>query len=424
MATRLWPLPRNGYTLTSGFGPRWGAHHSGLDLAAPDGTPFYACQAGTVQYIGTATGYGQWIVIDSSDDEGGGCVEYGHMWNAFATGLKVGDRVEAGQLIGYIGSNGQSTGPHLHITVWERGYGGRRIDPEVWLQGAGFPGESATPPPAKEAPTVIYGIDVSNHQGNFDFAGAKAEGFTFATHKVTEGTGYRDPYWARARREMETHFPGRWGGYVFCRINTRPEDEARYFLDAVGGDTSVMVQIDYEDTRNGGSYGDLFARVKAFQDLGFRLLPVYVPRWFWRDHMGSPDLSGLPVGIWNSHYVSGVNYASTLYSQHPDLGTAWADMGGKPVTILQFSETAQVAGQRIDVNAFRGSESELDAMFSGRVEDDEVAGLYDEVSALDGSRHKAIDLIRYTDGRVFDLYENVIPKINEKLDRLLAVLDK
>ncbi|AEV52146.1 lysin [Rhodococcus phage RGL3] len=356
-------MPRNAYTLTSGFGPRWGAHHSGLDLGAPDGTPFYACQAGTVQYIGAASGYGQWLVIDSSDAEGGGCVEYGHMWNAFATGLKVGDRVSAGQLIGYVGSNGQSTGPHLHITVWERGYGGRRIDPEVWLERAGFLGETATPPPAQEAPTVLYGIDVSNHQGEFNFAAAKSEGFVFATHKVTEGTGYRDPYWARARREMEAHFPGRWGGYVFCRTNTDPAAEARYFYDAVGGDTTVPVQIDYEDTTNGGSGADLFARVRAFQDLGFRLLPIYVPRWFWEGRMGRPDLSGLPVPIWNSHYARGVDFASTLYDGHTAKNAAWADMGGKPVGILQFSETARVAGQLIDVNAFRGTESELDALF-------------------------------------------------------------
>ena len=97
---RQWPMLQDSYTLTSGFGPRWGTHHSGLDFGAPDGTPFYACAGGTVQYIGSAQGYGQWIVIDHPDSEGGGCTEYGHMWDAFATGLKVGDWVHAGQLIG------------------------------------------------------------------------------------------------------------------------------------------------------------------------------------------------------------------------------------------------------------------------------------------------------------------------------------
>lgn len=138
---RQWPMKKDSYTLTSGFGPRWGTHHSGLDFGAPDGTPFYACAGGTVKYIGAANGYGQWIVIDHPASEGGGCTEYGHMWNAYATGLKVGDWVSAGQLIGFVGSNGQSTGPHLHLTVWEYAYGGKRIDPEVWLQNSPHPGE-------------------------------------------------------------------------------------------------------------------------------------------------------------------------------------------------------------------------------------------------------------------------------------------
>jgi hypothetical protein len=135
---RAYPLKAGTFSISSGFGNRAGGFHYGLDFAAKDGTPFYACQAGTVQYIGAADGYGQWIVIDSDDAQGGGCVEYGHMWNAFATGLKVGSKVAAGQLIGYVGSNGGSTGPHLHITVWPRGYGdGARIDPAGWLKAAG-----------------------------------------------------------------------------------------------------------------------------------------------------------------------------------------------------------------------------------------------------------------------------------------------
>ena len=51
---RQWPMLQDSYTLTSGFGPRWGTHHSGLDFGAADGTPFYACAGGTVQYIGSA----------------------------------------------------------------------------------------------------------------------------------------------------------------------------------------------------------------------------------------------------------------------------------------------------------------------------------------------------------------------------------
>jgi peptidase M23-like protein/putative peptidoglycan binding protein len=117
----------------------------GLDFAAKDGTPIYAAQGGTVAYIGRADGFGQWIVIDHPAEDGSGTTVYGHMWNAFATGLKAGQRVEAGQLIAYVGSNGQSSGPHLHFevhpTVWRAG---SQIDPKPWLAGALEP-ETATP---------------------------------------------------------------------------------------------------------------------------------------------------------------------------------------------------------------------------------------------------------------------------------------
>lgn len=145
MATRLYPLRKADYTISSGYGPRDGGFHYGLDFAAKDGTPFYACQAGTVQYIGAADGYGQWLVIDSDESEGAGCLEYGHMWNAFATGLKVGSHVEAGQLIGYVGANGQATGPHLHLAVHVYDYASAYTDPATWLAGSGYPGGTTTP---------------------------------------------------------------------------------------------------------------------------------------------------------------------------------------------------------------------------------------------------------------------------------------
>ncbi|AGK85932.1 lysin A [Mycobacterium phage Guo1] len=149
MADRFFPMRDGTYTLSSGFGARWGTQHRGLDFAAKDGTPIYAAQAGTVAYIGPAQGFGQWIVIDHPAADGAGTTVYGHMWNAFATGLKAGDRVQAGQLIAYVGANGQSTGPHLHFevhpTVWRQG---SQIDPPPWLHGSRNPGDAPAPAPA------------------------------------------------------------------------------------------------------------------------------------------------------------------------------------------------------------------------------------------------------------------------------------
>jgi N-acetyl-anhydromuramyl-L-alanine amidase AmpD len=141
MADRYLPMRDGTYSLSSQFGNRPGGFHYGIDFAAKDGTPIYAAQAGTVEHIGPAQGFGHWIVIDHPTEAGSGTTVYGHMWNAFATGLKRGDHVRAGQLIGYVGSNGQSTGPHLHFevhpTVWAAG---SQLDPAPWLRGAKNPG--------------------------------------------------------------------------------------------------------------------------------------------------------------------------------------------------------------------------------------------------------------------------------------------
>ncbi|MFI9400593.1 M23 family metallopeptidase [Nocardia sp. NPDC052316] len=140
--TRYWPITRAALTIGSPFGPREGGFHAGQDFPAPDGTPIYACAGGTVLFLGAAGGYGEWIVIDHPSADGGGVSEYGHMWDASAAGLSVGDRVEAGQLIAYVGSNGGSTGPHLHLSVMPHGYDpGAKIDPLGWLRGAAYPAD-------------------------------------------------------------------------------------------------------------------------------------------------------------------------------------------------------------------------------------------------------------------------------------------
>ncbi len=104
----IWPV--NG-TLTSTFGMRWGRMHEGIDIAAPTGTPILAAQSGTVSLAAYTGGYGNYTCIDHG---GGLSTCYGHQ-SAFAT--SAGASVRRGQLIGYVGSTGESTGPHLHFEV-------------------------------------------------------------------------------------------------------------------------------------------------------------------------------------------------------------------------------------------------------------------------------------------------------------------
>ena len=107
--------------LTSGFGARrhpilgYLRMHKGLDIAAPYGTPIHAAMDGTVAMAGRNRGYGNFVKLSHA---GGLATGYGHMSRIAVRG---GTRVARGQLIGYVGSTGMSTGPHLHYEVWKNG---------------------------------------------------------------------------------------------------------------------------------------------------------------------------------------------------------------------------------------------------------------------------------------------------------------
>lgn len=114
---------------TSGFGPRWGSFHSGIDIANAVGTPILSVMDGTVIDSGPASGYGQWIRIKHDD---GSMSVYGHMQTL---DVAVGERVHAGQKIAGMGSLGFSTGSHLHFEIHPTGEGA--VDPIPWLAERG-----------------------------------------------------------------------------------------------------------------------------------------------------------------------------------------------------------------------------------------------------------------------------------------------
>jgi len=122
----IWPA--NG-VLTSGYGPRWGRMHYGIDIAGSVGTPIVAAAAGKVIFSGwNDGGYGYLVEILHPD---GTITRYGHNSALY---VRVGEEVSQGQLIAAMGSTGYSTGPHLHFEI--RPNGGAAVDPMIYLAKA------------------------------------------------------------------------------------------------------------------------------------------------------------------------------------------------------------------------------------------------------------------------------------------------
>lgn len=127
LAENRWAIPiEAGYRITNTFGLARGyyssGYHTGLDFAVASGTPIYAVAGGTVTSAGYDGAYGNKTVITLDDGT--------EMWYAHQSSVAIsaGDVVASGQLIGYVGSTGNSTGPHLHLEV--RPGAGDPVDPE------------------------------------------------------------------------------------------------------------------------------------------------------------------------------------------------------------------------------------------------------------------------------------------------------
>lgn len=198
---------------------------------------------------------------------------------------------------------------------------------------------------------TIFGPDISNNNGVVNIDRVADEGFDFVFAKVSEGSGFKDRFWAKTRDWCAAR-----GlicvGYHYVKTDNA-DAQARCFRDNGGGPT---VMFDFE--ANSGNINNFWACVNAFNNIGIRVVLSYIPRWYWQQ-IGRPDISNIPGLLIQSSYVNGTGTASGLYPG--DNSGFWAGFGGKNVDILQFSDKASVAGMSLDVNAFRGSKAELAA---------------------------------------------------------------
>ena len=124
----IWPCAS--HTITCNFGPRIHpitgkySNHSGTDIGASYGSPIYACASGTVTKATYGSAYGYHVVINHGN---GFSTLYAHMCRYV---VSAGQYVTQGQVIGYVGSTGWSTGPHLHLTMY---YNGSLVNPMNYL---------------------------------------------------------------------------------------------------------------------------------------------------------------------------------------------------------------------------------------------------------------------------------------------------
>lgn len=131
---RSYVIPLSSYTITTTYGQAgsmWASgYHTGLDFAAPTGTPIKAIHSGTVKEAGWSGSYGYRTVVEMAD---GTELAYNHQ---SSMNVSVGQKVTTGDVIGRVGSTGNSTGPHLHFEV--RTPAGDLMDPAVWLGDKGL----------------------------------------------------------------------------------------------------------------------------------------------------------------------------------------------------------------------------------------------------------------------------------------------
>lgn len=210
----------------------------------------------------------------------------------------------------------------------------------------------------------IYGVDIHpKFQAGISIEAIRAEGFDFMATKVSEGRGVYDSQdWLRRGKACGLLCLG----YHYLR----PGDEAAQAAVFTAQITKAGVpgMLDAEALGSDGRTPTLtVAGIRRFLTecaaRGARVPLLYLPNWYWQ-RMGSPRLDGLPT-LWASGYVGGSGVASELYESVTP--SRWANYGGLPVEVLQFTDKAAVAGRLIDANHYRGTRGQFAALIGASI---------------------------------------------------------
>ena len=396
------PVPK-GFVVTSPFGARWGTTHWGTDFGKEGGSggqPIYAVRDGLITRAGSASGFGQWITLDVDAQHGGGLFVYGHI----IPEVTVGQRVIEGQRIGHINPDSNTNGgvaPHLHFEhhryVWSQP-GPDRLDPmQNVLAGAKWVGDSTK----EENMGTIFGVDVSEHQDGMSLKQAKREGMEFAIIRTTDGT-YKDRCY-RSHLEDAEGAGMITAAYHYLRNpseGTTVAQQVQASLEVMG-DKKRPMWIDVET--NAGLHVDHIRDCKReFERRGVRVIGVYsyVPYWEGRVAPSEPDSHEFGA-FWVAAY--GQNRRGKPRDIYPgDQHRQWDyPLGNQRPALWQFGSNAQVAGYSVDINAYRGTRSELESLFTGQAapeeepSEEEMSKLYSQITTfISGYLGPQIDAIQ------------------------------
>jgi GH25 family lysozyme M1 (1,4-beta-N-acetylmuramidase) len=212
---------------------------------------------------------------------------------------------------------------------------------------------------------TLFGPDAASFQGTVNW-GAVDGTCAFGWEKVTEGTGYVNPYWPAAKtamlaRQAATGFGP--GAYLFLRQGGGAA-QADYFARHAGSLRGFGLVIDVEpEATSRPTLADAVACARELRQL-FPGHPVggYLPRWYW-DGQDTTFCDWL----WASEYLSGFGSPGTLFPRVP--ASWWAPYGGRVPRLLQFTSTGILPGigGPVDVSAFAGTPAQYAQMTTGAV---------------------------------------------------------
>lgn len=328
-----WPLAQ--HIITAGWLYNDGSLHRALDFRAAVGTPVYAAEGGMVETAyrwngkrtqGDINSYGNMVKLRHTT------YKYGALETLYAHLSKLcvtqGQQVQEGQLIGYSGDTGNCYGAHLHFEVrWK----GQRTNPLNWLDNDFSTASSAVKlgsyssvqsTSTKEVKRMYYAIDVSKHQGKFDWQAAYSKGIRHAMLRAGYGrySSQVDPQFERNAAEC-ARLGIQYGVYWYSYASTPAEarQEARCCLAAIKGKhlcLPVAYDIEHEpcilrltnaqrtalvaaflgEVEAAGYYGILYASCNFIRNcLDYKALSKYD---IWVAQYGSTCTCPLPYGIW------------------------------------------------------------------------------------------------------------------------------